>query len=229
MSSISHLAGGQAARRAFMKTLLAAPLFASIATRSFADTVAAGVSKAAGNPYARLGVRTIINARGTFTYLSGCLELPEVRRAAEAASHHFVDIYELQAAAGRRLAEISGAESGMDAPSGHLLHGSDHLGVLAGCAEGHRTHERAEADAGGLTCEGRERDPRVRSTRARVSVAHEQVVIAPEERVEPEVLGATGDREELVVGGPLLGLGEDAQQHARTLTEGVRNGTGRLW
>lgn len=113
MASTSHPSGGQAARRAFLKTLLAAPLFASMATKSFAASLATGVGKAAGNPYARLGVRTIINARGTFTYLSGCLELPEVRLAAEAASHHFVDLYELQAAVGKRLAEISGAESGM--------------------------------------------------------------------------------------------------------------------
>src|SRR3569832_1478823 len=113
VSSISHPVGGPAARRAFLKTLIAAPLFATIATRSFANTVAAGVGKAVGNPYAKLGVRTIINARGTYTYLSGCLELPEVRRAAEAASHHFVDLYELQAAAGKKLAELSGAESGI--------------------------------------------------------------------------------------------------------------------
>jgi len=81
------------ARRSFLKLAAATPLFATIATRSFAATVATGVGKAVGNPYAKLGVRTIINARGTYTYLSGCLELPEVRRAAEAASHHFVDLY----------------------------------------------------------------------------------------------------------------------------------------
>jgi hypothetical protein len=39
--------------------------------------------------------------------------LPEVRRAVEAASHQFVDMFELQHAAGKRLAEISGAEFGM--------------------------------------------------------------------------------------------------------------------
>ena len=112
MSSPSYLQGA-AGRRAFIRLLAATPLFATMATQSFAKSVAAGVGKAAGNPYAELGVRTIINARGTYTYLSGCLELPEVRRAAEAASHHFVDLYELQAAAGRRLAQLSGAESGI--------------------------------------------------------------------------------------------------------------------
>jgi uncharacterized pyridoxal phosphate-dependent enzyme len=112
MSSTSYLQDA-AGRRAFIKLLVATPLFATIASRSFAKSVATGVGKAVGDPYAKLGVRTIINARGTYTYLSGCLELPEVRRAAEAASHHFVDLYELQAAAGRKLAELSGAESGI--------------------------------------------------------------------------------------------------------------------
>jgi uncharacterized pyridoxal phosphate-dependent enzyme len=112
MSSPSYLQGG-AGRRAFIRLLAATPLFATMATQSFAKSVASSVGKAAGNPYAELGVRTIINARGTYTYLSGCLELPEVRRAAEAASHHFVDLYELQAAAGRKLAQLSGAESGI--------------------------------------------------------------------------------------------------------------------
>src|SRR5215469_6424991 len=113
MTSTSHLQGRHAARRSFLKLLAATPLFATIATRSFANTVASGVGKAVGNPFAKLGVRTLINARGTYTYLSGSLELPEVRRAVEAASHQFVDMYELQRAAGKKLAELSGAESGI--------------------------------------------------------------------------------------------------------------------
>ena len=112
MSTATQLEA-KAVRRSFLKLLAATPLFATIATRSFAATVASGVGKAVGNPYAKLGVRTIINARGTYTYLSGCLELPEVRREAEAASHYFVDLYELQEAAGRKLAALSGAESGI--------------------------------------------------------------------------------------------------------------------
>lgn len=63
--------------------------------------------------YTRLGVRPFINARGTWTYLSGSLELPEVQRAVENASQHFVDMFELQRGVGKRLAELSGAESGM--------------------------------------------------------------------------------------------------------------------
>jgi uncharacterized pyridoxal phosphate-dependent enzyme len=113
MSSISHLQKTAAARRSFLKLLAATPLFATIATRSFANTVATGVGKTMGNPYVKLGIRPLINARGTYTYVGGSLELPQVRRAVETASHQFVDMFELQHAAGRRLAEISGAEFGM--------------------------------------------------------------------------------------------------------------------
>src|ERR1700758_4659732 len=101
-------------RRSFIKLMAAAPLFVTLASRSLAETVAATKSKPlGGNVYSRLGVRPFINGRGTWTYLSGSLELPEVREAAEQASKQFVDMFELQRAAGKRLAELSGAESGM--------------------------------------------------------------------------------------------------------------------
>ena len=65
------------------------------------------------NGYERVGVRPLINARGTWTYLSGSLMFPEVRAAMDAASRQFVDILELQAAVGRKLASLSGAEAAM--------------------------------------------------------------------------------------------------------------------
>src|SRR6201994_2515265 len=101
-------------RRSFLRFLAAAPLFASLASRSLASTVAATTGRSSSaDVYTRLGVRPLINARGTWTYLSGSLELPGVREAVEAASRQFVDLFELQRAAGKRLAELSGAESGM--------------------------------------------------------------------------------------------------------------------
>jgi seryl-tRNA(Sec) selenium transferase len=101
-------------RRSFMKLLAAAPLLAAVKSRSLATTVATATGKSStAEVYTRLGVRPFINARGTWTYLSGSLDLPEVRQAAEDASHHFVDMFELQHGVGRRLAELSGAESGM--------------------------------------------------------------------------------------------------------------------
>jgi uncharacterized pyridoxal phosphate-dependent enzyme len=104
----------QPGRRSFMKLLAATPLLAAVRSRSLASTVATAAGKpSTADVYTRLGVRPFINARGTWTYLSGSVELPEVREAVEAASQHFVDMFELQHAAGRRLAELSGAESGM--------------------------------------------------------------------------------------------------------------------
>ena len=100
-------------RRSFIKWLTATPVLATIAGRELSNKLSAAVGKSTANVYERIGVRPFINARGTWTYLSGSLELPEVRTAMEAASQQFVDMFELQRAAGKRLAEISGAESGM--------------------------------------------------------------------------------------------------------------------
>jgi L-seryl-tRNA(Ser) seleniumtransferase len=59
-----------------------------------------------------LGVRTIINAKGPATRLSGGIMKPEVASAMAEASQSCVDIAELQAAASRIIAEATGAEAG---------------------------------------------------------------------------------------------------------------------
>jgi L-seryl-tRNA(Ser) seleniumtransferase len=101
-------------RRSALKWAAALPLFGTIMADTMWQKARAAVGKTAGgNIYSRIGVRPFINARGTWTYLSASLELPEVRAAKEEASRHFVDIFELQRAVGKRLAELSGAESGM--------------------------------------------------------------------------------------------------------------------
>ena len=105
-------------RRSFMKWAAAAPLLGAITVREAFARAAAAVNKSAGrdfknNIYTRLGVRPLINARGHWTYLSSTLQFREVRAAQEEASKYFVDIYELNRAVGKRLAELSGAEFGM--------------------------------------------------------------------------------------------------------------------
>jgi L-seryl-tRNA(Ser) seleniumtransferase len=101
-------------RRTWLKWAAAVPVYGVIAARAATESLAAATgSTGTSDVYRRLGVRPFINARGTWTYLSGSLELPEVRRAMDHAARHFVDIFELQQAAGRKLAELSGAESGM--------------------------------------------------------------------------------------------------------------------
>src|SRR6185312_6527410 len=101
-------------RRTVMKWAAALPLFGTMAAEAAWQNARGAVTgKSSANIYTRLGVRPFINARGTWTYLSGSLELPEVREAKQEAARHFVDIFELQRAAGKRLAELSGAEYGM--------------------------------------------------------------------------------------------------------------------
>src|ERR1700733_14994398 len=92
-------------RRTFIKGMAATPLLASLAEGFFPESAAAAATThapaAAGvtpEVYARIGARTIINGRGTYTYLSGSVELPVVREAMHAASFNFVNLYDLQAA-----------------------------------------------------------------------------------------------------------------------------------
>jgi uncharacterized pyridoxal phosphate-dependent enzyme len=105
---------GNCSRRSFVKLLTAAPLLSQIAARDLYAQAASAIGKdPRQNVYTRLGVKTVINCRGTWTYLSGSLEFPEVRQAQLEASEHFVNMLDLQRAVGRRLSELTGAESGI--------------------------------------------------------------------------------------------------------------------
>jgi len=101
-------------RRMFLKWIGALPTLAAFT----AEDLMAKAQKAVRhngkeNIYTRIGVTPIINARGTWTYTSASLELPEVKAAKQEAALHFVDMWELERGVGARLAELSGAESGM--------------------------------------------------------------------------------------------------------------------
>ena len=101
-------------RRGFMKMLAASPLLAQIAAqRAYVKSAAAIGLDPHENVYSRLGVKTVINCRGTWTYLSGSLQFPEVRDAQSEAGRYFVNMVDLHHAVGRRLAELTGAESGL--------------------------------------------------------------------------------------------------------------------
>ncbi len=62
--------------------------------------------------YARLGVRTIINARGATTAVGGTLPPPEVMAAMAEAAKAFVVLEELNAKVGEKIAAVTGAEAG---------------------------------------------------------------------------------------------------------------------
>jgi L-seryl-tRNA(Ser) seleniumtransferase len=63
--------------------------------------------------YERLGVRPLINARGTHTRLGGSIMHPEVLDAMRVAAGSYVVLEELQARASEVIARATGAEAGM--------------------------------------------------------------------------------------------------------------------
>lgn len=65
------------------------------------------------NPYAKYGLRRVINAATNMTRLGGSIPPTEVFRAMEDASKCFVHIPELQHWAGKIIAEVTGAEAGL--------------------------------------------------------------------------------------------------------------------
>jgi L-seryl-tRNA(Ser) seleniumtransferase len=94
--------------------LAAAPLLTQIGARELYAQAATAIGRdPRQNVYTQLGIKTVINCRGTWTYLSGSLEFPEVRQAQLEASRYFVNMFDLQRGVGRRLAELTGAESGI--------------------------------------------------------------------------------------------------------------------
>lgn len=62
--------------------------------------------------YSRLGVRTVVNARGNATLAGGTLMAPEVVEAMAEAARSFVRIGDLQEVASELIADLTGAEAG---------------------------------------------------------------------------------------------------------------------
>jgi D-glucosaminate-6-phosphate ammonia-lyase len=82
--------------------------------------------------YERLGIRPLINARGTHTRLGGSIMVPEVLAAMQEAAGAYILLDELQAKASEVIARATGAEAGMatgGAEAGLLLATA---GILAG-------------------------------------------------------------------------------------------------
>ena len=64
------------------------------------------------NVYERLGVPTIINAKGTATRVSGAPMPAEIAAAMQEATEHCVDMAQLQGRASEIIAQATGAEAG---------------------------------------------------------------------------------------------------------------------
>lgn len=91
-------------------------LFRWSAVAAAAHAVGGGVRRAVAatlDLYRSIGVKPLINARGTFTIITGSQTLPEVKKAMDEASRAFVQMDELMDGVGKRLAELTGAEWGI--------------------------------------------------------------------------------------------------------------------
>ena len=117
-----------------LATLLSLSTLAGVETPFVpAADAAQDTRRGTGDIYRSIGVKPLVNARGTFTIISGSLMLPEVRAAMDAAARQYVHLDELAEATGARLAELTGAEWGL---------------VTAGCSAA-LTHATAACIAGG--------------------------------------------------------------------------------
>jgi len=93
-------------RRRFLKSLAALPGAASLPGPADAQAAPRDV-------YQELGVRPLINAAGTYTYLSASLMPKAVVEAMESASRCYVNLGELHAAVGKRISALLGCEAAL--------------------------------------------------------------------------------------------------------------------
>ena len=95
-------------RRKFLQRMASLPLLSAVAP---------GASNAAGTKsrdyLGDLGVRTFINAAGTYTALTASLMPPEVIDAIASTSKHYVSLTELQDKVGARIASMVGSAAAM--------------------------------------------------------------------------------------------------------------------
>ena len=97
-------------RRVFLSSLAAVPSLGALVPALSAAPAAAG---AARDVIGELGVRTFINAAGTYTSLTASLMPEAVMEAMVVASKKFVPLQDLHDAVGKRIAELTRCEAAM--------------------------------------------------------------------------------------------------------------------
>jgi L-seryl-tRNA(Ser) seleniumtransferase len=119
--------------------------FALAGTLPSGETAAAPPAKA--SVYEALGVKHVINATGTVTFLGGSLMPPEVVAAWVDASKHFVNILDLHDKVGARIAQLVSVEAALvtTGASGALL-----LGVAAAVTRGDPERIKRLPDTAGM-------------------------------------------------------------------------------
>src|SRR5262245_50549918 len=98
-------------RRDLLKGLITAPLVGATGVAVLAEVKETGDFDR--NYFKELGVRTFINAAGTYTALTASLPHPEVIKAINYAALQFVKLEDLQDKAGERIAELLKCEGAM--------------------------------------------------------------------------------------------------------------------
>ena len=100
-------------RRRLLQSAAMSPVLSGMGSAAHAASASHKATTRAGSIYDELGVRTLINGQGVVTFYSCTLMPPDVHRAMERASEHYVEIVELQRAVGARLAKFVDAEAAM--------------------------------------------------------------------------------------------------------------------
>lgn len=100
-------------RRELIKGLSILPLAGAVSGTSIPSAFAGSAKHQTGKSvYEAIGVRPLINARGTVTVVGASQILPEVQQAMDDAVRQYVQIDELMDAVGARLGQLTGAEFG---------------------------------------------------------------------------------------------------------------------
>jgi D-glucosaminate-6-phosphate ammonia-lyase len=100
-------------RRDVLKGLAILPVTGAVAGTLDANaSPAASKARKTKSVYEPIGVKPLLNARGTVTVIGASKVLPEVREAMDAAIDEYVQIDELMDGVGKRLGELMGTESG---------------------------------------------------------------------------------------------------------------------
>lgn len=112
--------------------LMAGGFAGSSYTSAKESAVTGSAIKSGKSIFETVGVRPLINARGTVTIIGATRVLPEVQQAMEAATRDYVHLDELMNGVGKRLGELTGAEWGMvsTGASGAITAGTS--GIISG-------------------------------------------------------------------------------------------------
>jgi L-seryl-tRNA(Ser) seleniumtransferase len=131
-------------RRRVLRTGTGLAMGSLLAAEGPAD---AGAKAERPSVYEALGVRHVINATGTVTFLGGSRMPPEVVAAWMDASRHFVNLLELQDRVGERIAQLIGVEAALvtTGAAGSLL-----LATAAAVTRGDRNLLKRLPDTAGM-------------------------------------------------------------------------------